>query len=189
MYCDRLTALLSSPLSAIITGTTPKWVYDHGPDYPWLLPKVLREHVVIARDFKKQVQDLVAERKAEIASGRAKEHNFLNAIIVNSEDMQRELNQRDKSLASGLAGFTPDEFYSNLVNFGIAGHETTAHTICYCLHVLAAHPELQDWVQEELDGVFPDPSVDISTVDYEETFYRLKRCRALMVRSSLTCHV
>lgn len=143
---------------------------------------------MVARDFKKQVLDLVAERKAEITGGKVKDNNFLNAIIVNSEDMQQELNQKDKFISSGLAGFTADEFYSNLLNFGIAGHETTAHTMCYCFHVLSAYPELQDWVQEELDGVFLDPSLDVSTLDYEETFYRLKRCRALMVRSALTFH-
>ena len=50
--------------------------------------------------------------------------------------------------------------------------------MAYAFTLLAVHPELQDWLAEELDRVIPEPEAE---VDYESTFPKLQRCLALMV--------
>lgn len=183
-YCDRLTLLMSGPDSTWIMATTPKFLYDHGPDYPWLLPENLRNHVVAARELKKQLEHLVAEKKAGLAAGEDENRNFLNELIANSEDVlqQSRLDDKaEKAEALRIPGFNEKEIFSNLINFGMAGYETTANTMAYCFHILSVHPEWQDWIQQELDHVLPDLSPDLGTPDYESTFPRLKRCMALMV--------
>jgi cytochrome P450 len=41
----------------------------------------------------------------------------------------------------------------NVMTFLVAGHETTATTLCWALHLLSVNPETQTRVQAELDAV------------------------------------
>ena len=50
--------------------------------------------------------------------------------------------------------------------------------MAYAITHLAAYPEWQDWIHEELDTVVPAGA----DLDYEATYPKLKRCLALMVR-------
>ena len=49
--------------------------------------------------------------------------------------------------------------------------------------LLAANPEVQDWVAEEVRQV--NRSSDSETWDYNELFFNLKRCRAALVCMAL----
>lgn len=40
--------------------------------------------------------------------------------------------------------------YGNMFIFNFASHDTTAQTLKFTIHLLAAHPEVQDWMREEL---------------------------------------
>jgi cytochrome P450 len=42
----------------------------------------------------------------------------------------------------------------NMLILIIAGHDTTASTLCYCYHMLSQNPDKQVRLREELDGVF-----------------------------------
>ncbi|KAF7510023.1 hypothetical protein GJ744_007127 [Endocarpon pusillum] len=63
----------------------------------------------------------------------------------------------------GLLRLTDDEIFGNNFAFNLAGHETTANTVAAALVLLAAHPESQTWLAEELEEVqsnfagLPDP--------------------------------
>ncbi|CAN8102676.1 unnamed protein product [Discula destructiva] len=183
-YRDNLAPLITS---IAVMMLTPDWLYNNGPDYPKLLtfvPKVIREHVLMARRFKLLMRRLVGERKALIEKGRFKDNVFLNAIIAKSSQLQVE-QKSSSTKTEGSAhggGLTEDEMFANIVDYNIAGHETTAHTLNYCFHVLAVEPQWQVWIQEELDHIFPasDLPLDPDKLSYEETFYRLKRCLAMM---------
>lgn len=186
-YRDNLALLLTS---IRLLSTTPKWMYELSPDRVKYLPKLFRDHVLAAQAFKKQMRQLVEERKVEVAAGRANENIFLNAMIAKSDEMRQEkaakpsgaggeFGEMDAGLAGGLSD---DEIFANMFDYNIAGHETTAHSLNYCFHILSVEPELQDWIQEEVDHVYGDSALDSSTLEYEQYFYRLKRCLALMVR-------
>lgn len=48
------------------------------------------------------------------------------------------------------SGLTKSEIYGNVFVFSIAAHDTTAHALTFTIHFLAAYPEVQDWMREEL---------------------------------------
>lgn len=78
----------------------------------------------------------------------------------------------------GDDGLSETEIYGNIFVFNFAGHDTTAHTLAFTLHLLAAAPEIQEWVSEELDHVFGNAPVD--AWNYLSHFPRLKRTLALL---------
>lgn len=188
-YRDTFAPLVTNIVLMILT---PKWLYDNGPDYPGLLsflPEFLRKHVLGAKKFKGLMRQLVDERTTQIESGRVSDNIFLNAIIAKSRELKLETKTKTESSSSG-GGLSEDELFANIVDYNLAGHETTAHTLNYCFHVLAVEPQYQAWVQEELDHVFlaGDLPLDPDTLGYAETFHRLKRCLALMVGSIPLTH-
>ncbi|KAK8103453.1 cytochrome P450 [Apiospora kogelbergensis] len=66
-----------------------------------------------------------------------------------------------------------------------AGHETTASAISISLALLAAHPQYQVWVQEEIDRVLADGA---NTHDYKTIFPKLKRLQAVMFETERLYH-
>src|SRR5207249_7546843 len=53
----------------------------------------------------------------------------------------------------GGDGLDDDEVRDQVLVFLLAGHETTATSLTFTLHLLGHHPEVQDAVQQEIDEV------------------------------------
>ncbi|KAH7000343.1 cytochrome P450 monooxygenase-like protein [Ilyonectria destructans] len=66
---------------------------------------------------------------------------------------------------------TQEEVRGNMFIYAFAGHDTMAHGLAFTLVLMAAHPEVQDWIREELQAVL---SAEHSEWSYE-SFGRLKR--------------
>lgn len=66
-------------------------------------------------------------------------------------DLLLEAREADGSLA-----FTDQGALDQLLTFLIAGHETTAGTLSWCLHLLSSHPEVADRAVREVRGVLGD---------------------------------
>ena len=88
-------------------------------------------------------------------------------------------NSRTTHLAPKRVGLTTEEIFGNIFVYYFAGHDTTAAVFAYTMYLLAGHPEVQDWLAEELQQVLP--SDDNSQWRYEDLFPRLNRCLAVMV--------
>jgi cytochrome P450 len=58
--------------------------------------------------------------------------------------------------ALDAATLTEDEIIANLYIFLVAGHETTAHTLCFTFALLALYPEEQEKLFEHIKSVIPD---------------------------------
>jgi cytochrome P450 len=71
------------------------------------------------------------------------------------------------------------ELRGNIFIFIGAGLEPTAITLSYALALLAIHPDIQAWVQEELDEMIKANGDD--AMDYTSVFPKLKRVMAIMV--------
>lgn len=61
--------------------------------------------------------------------------------------------------------------------FNFAGHDTTAHTFTFATYFLAANPDVQDWLSEEINHVMGDRRPEDWV--YSD-FTSLKRCLAVM---------
>ncbi|OAA59773.1 Cytochrome P450 [Niveomyces insectorum RCEF 264] len=74
-----------------------------------------------------------------------------------------------------------DEIAGNMFLVTAAGFDTTANTLSYAFTLTAAYPDIQAWIQEELDGVFGPPgTADGHDPNYVAAFPKLVRCLALM---------
>ncbi|KAF1830841.1 p450-domain-containing protein [Decorospora gaudefroyi] len=73
------------------------------------------------------------------------------------------------------ARLSDDELRGNIFIFTAGGLESTSTTISYALALLALHPEVQEWVAEEVEEVVRE-----NGREYRDVFPRLKRCMAVM---------
>lgn len=80
---------------------------------------------------------------------------------LKSEKVERDdlftslLNANSDELDGG--GLTTDELIGNIFIFLLAGHETTAHTLCFTLALLALYPDEQEKLYQHIKSVIPDP--------------------------------
>ncbi|EKM52723.1 uncharacterized protein PHACADRAFT_211944 [Phanerochaete carnosa HHB-10118-sp] len=58
--------------------------------------------------------------------------------------------------SDGQAKLTDRELLGNIFIFLLAGHETTAHTLCFTFGLLALYPEQQEKLYQHIKGVIPD---------------------------------
>jgi cytochrome P450 len=72
------------------------------------------------------------------------------------------------------------EALGNLLIYSIGGHETTATALAFSILLLAAYPEWQNWIGEEIRAVIQGQGSP-EMLEYEKLFPRLKRCLAVMV--------
>ena len=72
-----------------------------------------------------------------------------------------------------------DEVIGNMFVYNFAGHDTTAHSFAFTFMLLAANPEVQEWMVEEINYVVTDKQT--SETQYN-LYPRLVRTLAVLVR-------
>lgn len=123
--------------------------------------------------FRKHMTDVLNKERTLISQRKPGTGNLMSNLVRASEEASQP------HLRRGPAGLTSDEIFGNIFIFNFAGHETTANTLSYGILLLAAHPEWQQWVAEEVRHVLKDARSE--RWSYADVFPRLKRCRAVMV--------
>jgi cytochrome P450 len=94
------------------------------------------------------MKEMVATKKAAVESDKNESStiDILGQLIKGQDD-------KNAKLTSGVT-LTDSEVMGNLFVFMMAGHETTANSIHFCLLFLALNPGTQKKVHQELDSVF-----------------------------------
>ncbi|MFJ6023413.1 cytochrome P450 [Brevundimonas sp. NPDC092305] len=113
------------------------------------------------RFFERRVSALVTRRRAQIEAGETVEDDLLTALLT----------ARDEDGGDGLSD---REVASNVLTFILAGHETTARTLGWALHLISRAPEVAARLRDEADGF------DVSAPDWAE---RLPWTRAVIEES------
>lgn len=164
---DSLGFILKHVFTAII------FVGVEAPDV--LLPPILRQLKSSVREFKLYMEELVLGQlqKSRKASDDKPSKTSLLEAMVNANEAEKDQNTTPVGKPSYL---TDSELYGNLFVFSLAGYETTAGTMTFALPYLALHPEIQDWVIEEVD-LYYTHTRDRS---YQEVYPKLVRCLAVM---------
>jgi cytochrome P450 len=141
-----------------------------------LMPPTLRSLGKHLERISQYTQEVLEEERQAATIGSDSRNNFLSLLLQLSDEEKRR----------GQSGFslTDEEITGNLFIFSSAGFETTANTMGYAVILLAAHPEWQDWIREELHGL----DADVSTWTYEEVYPKCRRTLAVMVTLHLPCH-
>ncbi|KAI0141858.1 putative cytochrome P450 [Xylariaceae sp. FL1272] len=134
---------------------------------PWL-PQKWREIGEAVTAFRKFMTDMYEAEKRRISSGTssaAGDSTFLSSLAKAS------LNAKDGK------GLTEQEIYGNIFVINFAGHDTSAHVFTFAIYFLAANPQVQDWLSEELKLVLGNST----PYQWEyRLFPRLKRCLAVL---------
>jgi cytochrome P450 len=143
------------------------------PDF--LLPNVLRRLKTSVAEFKLYMQELVLTQMQ--LSGKSEESRqtrstSLLSALVTANETEKALNSKSY--------LTESELYGNLFVFNLAGYETTAGTLTFALPYLAAHPEVQAWVAEEVDALYTSSRASGERKDYAAVYPKLIRCLSVL---------
>lgn len=169
-YRDALQIVLDS---AILLMLIP---YQY-LQYSWL-PQKLRILGKAAADFKLHMTQML-EEEAKMMDRGEKGSGSLMTSLVRALDTR----QKEDTSSAGMKGLSVDEIFGNIFVINFAGHDTTANTLAFSMLLLAAYPDVQDWVSEEVREV--TKGLEIADWGYNALFPHLKRCRAILVRPVL----
>jgi cytochrome P450 len=144
-----------------------------------IMPKLVRTLGSALERLPLLTKEMLDRERVEMASG-SKSHDNIMSMLVRLSDQGK--NQAIGKPTSKAQYLTEDEICGNLFIFTAAGFDTTANTMSYTIALLAAHPEWQEWLREELDFVLREGDIS-DDLDYNTIFPRLGRCLAIMVRT------
>ena len=138
------------------------------------LPSELRTLGKAAHEFQRYMEETLAHERSSASDRQSGSGNLASALVQASEDAKKSMVEGKKI----KVGLSDDEIFGNIFAYNLAGHETTANTVATALVLLAAHPQYQDWLTEEIDSVV---GTSREAWQYEKAFPNLHRCLAVMV--------
>ncbi|KAL1597341.1 hypothetical protein SLS60_008925 [Paraconiothyrium brasiliense] len=115
-----------------------------------------------AEQFRQYMLHMFEEQAQNVQEEKA-QGNLIKSLVRASKD--------DKMI-------TQDEVIGNIFVFNFAGHDNTAHSFAFSFMLLAAYPDVQEWMAEEIRYVVGNP--DVLTADYN-MFPKLVRTLAVFV--------
>jgi unspecific monooxygenase len=125
-----IAALMGSDRLGIFRATfLPKFIGDH------VERRVMRH----AAEMHRVADEIIAKRRAE---GLGRHEDLLEIMLAPG--------------AAGQPGLDEANIRYQLINFLVAGHETTSGALSFALYFLATHPEVFDRAREEVDRVWGD---------------------------------
>lgn len=140
-----------------------------------LLPTILRRLKSSVREFRLYMEELVLQH---MRTATARPETSTSTSLLEAMVRANETSKQDEKKSGMRAHLSDSELYGNIFVFNLAGYETTASTFTFALSYLAAHPEIQAWVAEEVDAFYTKDALDAP--DYAATYPRMQRCLALM---------
>ena len=134
-------------------------------------------------DFKAYMTDMYNEEKRTTAHSRKGSANIITSLVrVTAESDDGTIFsdiEEPRSMEPAFRGLSELEVYGNMFVYNFAGHDTTAITLSWTIYLIAAHPEVQDWIGDEINAYDKDGNAPAR--GYSETFPKMKRCLAVMV--------
>ena len=145
-----------------------------------VVPKPLARVGKAGADFKNYMIRMFDEEMSALNQGETGSGSIMTSFVraLRAHEKEQELG-KSKEGGPAAKGLSKEEVLGNLFTVNFAGHDTTAITFAYSMLLLAAYPEVQDWVGEEVREVTKDLSVE--EWSYSDLFPKLKRCRSIMV--------
>ena len=166
-YRDALLKVLQNVV--LLTILPQRWTSSpYAPTKLQYLGRAIKE-------FRTYMSEMLADQRRLMAKQEATPRTLLSALVRASEEAENSGTD-----AGPLRGLTDEEMYGNMFVFNLAGYETTANTISTGIVLLAAYPEWQEWISDEINCVLDDDEKSPSW-QYANAFTKLPRCLAVMV--------
>jgi cytochrome P450 len=175
MYRASLSTILGSIIQIFILG-------EEGLK-AWWTPKSWKGAAEAMVTFRSYILHLMNEERTYIKQGRT-DRQHLVARLVRAIEADEKTNDAaldkltEENTITKNVNMTEEEIISNLFVYAFAGNDTTAIALTSILYHLAANPQSQEWIAEELQYYLT--SSDASTWSFEN-FKKLKRCGAVIV--------
>ncbi|KIM82712.1 hypothetical protein PILCRDRAFT_7625 [Piloderma croceum F 1598] len=115
------------------------------PEWAMGLTTRLRNVRVAFEELEKYMSDLIQDRKTK---EKTELRYDLFSSLLDAND--------DQGLSEGEAKLSTRELFGNIFIFQLAGHETTAHTLCFAFALLALYPDEQDALFLHIKQLLPD---------------------------------
>ncbi|KAJ7100094.1 cytochrome P450 [Mycena belliarum] len=144
-------AAVSTALACLFTRVlTPPWIYALSARVrlPLISPALNETHAAFDA-LRVHMLDLMSLSRAWVVGGKVADmdagllRNLVEANMTETDDAQH------KSL-------TDEEVLSNIFTFLLAGHETSAHSLCFAVGLLALYPDVQQQIFQEASNIWPD---------------------------------
>lgn len=176
-YRDALQTVLDN---AIVLMILP-YKYLQGS----LVPKSLVRIGNAARSFKKHMVQMLDDETSAVRDNKPDSGSLMSSFIRALDTHEREVSAQPevRGKRGGKRGLAIDEIFGNLFVINFAGHDTTANTLAFTMLLLAAHPEVQVWVAEELSAIDAMKTSAVDEWNYNTIFPRLKRCQAVLLET------
>ncbi|KAJ8130037.1 hypothetical protein O1611_g3593 [Lasiodiplodia mahajangana] len=129
-----------------------------------------------AVSFKHHMAKMLDEEMTALKNKTPGSGGIMSAFLRALETHDQEATSQEANTKRGLS---VDEIFGNLFVINFAGHDTTANTLAFSMLLLAANPQVQEWISEEIRAVTEDLPVE----DYKTLFPALKRCRAVLLET------
>jgi cytochrome P450 len=174
-YRESLSTILASIIHILIFG-------EQGLK-AWWTPESWKKAAASMASFRAYIFGLMDNERVYITEGKSENQHLVARLVRACEDQLVDDNasistDKDKSRRMTL---TKEEILSNLFVYAFAGNDTTAIALTNIIIHLAANPETQGWISEEINYYLND---DTASWNYGN-FSKLKRCAAVVVRRSL----
>ncbi|KIJ61829.1 hypothetical protein HYDPIDRAFT_176809 [Hydnomerulius pinastri MD-312] len=125
---------LTLPIALFVIGAA-----GFGRDISW------KEDDIIPPGASKYLLEMIHARKA--ADKAEERHDLFSSLLAANED---------EGLSKDERKLSDSELIGNIFIFLVAGHETTAHSLCFALAMLALYPEEQENLYQHIKSVLPD---------------------------------
>lgn len=122
--------------------------------------------------FSERLQGLPVGPLRRLRRGRERLHGLVDAVVADRVTSGRDGGDLLSALVLGDDRLSDEDLRDEATTLLLAGHETTANTLAFALHLLAVHPSVQASVHEEADAVGAPPG----PADLD----RLPLCRAVV---------
>jgi cytochrome P450 len=163
-------------LGKILVNIIPIFICGEQGLQAWWTPNSWKAAGTAIATFRSYVTGLIKEERDAMNNGAQKNQHLVAALVracatEESENAKVVEGKRNMTL-------TEEEIISNLFVYAFAGNDTTAISLNHLLVHLAAHPETQEWIAEEIRHYLVE---DDSSEWAYKTFPKLKRCLAVVV--------
>lgn len=143
-----------------------------------LMPKSLARIGRAAISLKSFMTNMVSEERLAIDRGEPGSGGLITQLV--RDQIPTQQTDLGDMIKSGKSTLSTDEVLGNLFVINFAGYDTTAIALTFAVMLLAANPEVQEWLSEEIIKVTENKPIEDWTYDF---FPRLKRCRAVLLET------
>ncbi|TLD09602.1 hypothetical protein PspLS_11726 [Pyricularia sp. CBS 133598] len=165
------TCLYTSIKGILMLRLIP-WSIMRLPGLP--LPSRVRTFRQAIIEMQQYLDEMINNCQSSIGGGDDRENqNLLSFMVKRGKESQ----YRPKT----DVWLNESEIRGNLFTYALGGHESSAHTFSFALYLLAAYPETQDWLIQEIDQVVASDANWMSEEAFMGMYSRLPRCQAVIL--------